>query len=66
MLHRFKGDSDVKHISLSMSPAAVCIAVDRPPFIDEAPTNSMRLLSMTTSGRAFEVSRRCSGLADLV
>jgi len=61
MLHHFKGVSDVKHISLSMSSAAVCIEVDRPPFIDEAPTNSMRLLPMTASGQAFGVSRRCSG-----
>jgi len=56
----------IEHVGFAPRPAAIGVQVDRATFIDKAPADGVRFLTVTAGRQTFRMARGGAGLADLV
>lgn len=66
LLHDFEGVGDIDDVGFAARPSAVGVEIDGAALVDEAPSNDMRLFTVTTSGEPLRVTWSGAGLSDLV
>ncbi len=64
--HDGEGIGNIEHIGLALGPAAISVGVDRTAFIDKASADHVRFFAVTAGVKTLRVTRRGTGLANLV